>query len=38
MLVSMNFQNEDASYVLCVIQLSTRSKLGEYNSRPPLAR
>ena len=30
-----NFQNED---VLRVIQPSTRSTLGEYDSRPPLAR
>ena len=30
--------SERRRYVLCVIQPSTRSTLGEYDSRPPLAR
>ena len=30
--------SERRHYVLCVIQPSTRSTLGEYDSRPPLAR
>ena len=33
-----NFQNEDATFCVLFNHASTRSTLGEYDSRPPLAR